>query len=60
MHNRYNIKIVDMTFAWEIFGLQPKEDRVLLEIYISLVEQNVHYKLKTPLGLAFLQIFLKK
>ena len=54
MQDRHSIKIVDMIFAWEIFGVHPEEDRVLLEIYISLVEQNVHYKLKPPLGLTFL------
>ena len=54
MHYRNNIKIVDMIFAWEIFGMHAEEDRVLLEIYISLVEQNVHYKLKAVLGLTFL------
>jgi hypothetical protein len=45
MQDRDNIKIVDMIFAWEIFGMHPEEDRVLLEIYISLVEQDVHYNL---------------
>ena len=56
MQDRHNIKSVDMIFAWGIFGVHTKGDRVLLEIYISLVEQNVHYKLKhpPPLGLTFL------
>jgi hypothetical protein len=52
--DKYNIKIVGMIFVWEIFDMNPEEERVLLETYISLVEQNVHYKLKTPLGLTFL------